>query len=68
MWPAVGQYDVAAVHNFDHGPAFFTFFVGLALFGIGCAMVGDAIARFALGPQNWMFRCLITRAATCEQP
>jgi hypothetical protein len=46
----------------------FSFFVGRAPFGIGYAMLGGAIARFALGPQNWMFRCLITRAATCEQP
>jgi hypothetical protein len=42
---------VAAVHNFDHGPAFFLF-VGRALFGIGYAMLGGAIARFALGPQK----------------
>jgi hypothetical protein len=51
LWPAVGQYDVAAVHNFDHGSLLFIFFVGLALFGIGYAMLGGAIAQLRWGPR-----------------
>jgi hypothetical protein len=51
LWPAVGQYDMAAVHNFDHGSLLFIFFVGLALFGIGYAMLGGAVARLPWGPR-----------------
>ena len=60
MWPAVAQYDPAAVHNFDVNspvgqvivllaPAFFG---GLILFAVGYALFGVATVRAAV-PARW---------------
>jgi hypothetical protein len=60
MWPAVAQYDPAAVHNFDAtspvrdvvmllAPALFG---GLVLFAVGYALFGIATVRAAV-PARW---------------
>ena len=60
LWPAVGLYDPAAVHNFEVGavaargswllPALF--FVGLALFAIGYGSFGRAASRARVLPRR----------------
>lgn len=54
LWPAVGRYDPAAVHNLDPNAAgargsslLLIFFVGLALFAVGYALWrgGDRVRR-----------------------
>ncbi len=58
MWPAVGLYDPAAVHNF--GPdavetrgssLLLIFFVGLAFFAVGYTLFGLATMRVGVLPR-----------------
>lgn len=58
MWPAVGRYDPAAVHNLDPNAAgargsslLLLFFVGLALFAVGYALFGRATIQAGVLPR-----------------
>lgn len=58
LWPAVGRYDPAAVHNLDPNAAgargsslLLIFFLGLALFAVGYALFGRATTRAGVLPR-----------------
>lgn len=59
LWPAVGQYDPAAVHELDPNTGgapgrslLLIFFVGLTLFAVGYALFGRAAMRAGVLP-SW---------------
>jgi hypothetical protein len=58
LWPAVGRYDPAAVHNLDPNAVgargsslLLIFFIGLALFAVGYALFGRATMRAGVLPR-----------------